>query len=125
MLFHVQMTVRLPHDMPAEQATDLKAREKAIAQGLQREGTWRHLWRIAGRYANVSVFDVPDNAALHDTLMKLPAVPLHGDRGAAAVPPRFLHPRRRPLTLPLPQPTNPTETTPCRTNSPKPNCSIA
>jgi muconolactone D-isomerase len=75
MLFHVQMTVRLPHDMPAEQAADLKAREKAIAQELQRAGTWRHLWRIAGRYANVSVFDVADNAALHDTLMTLPLFP--------------------------------------------------
>ena len=75
MLFHVQMTVRLPHDMPAAEADDLKAREKEIAQGLQREGTWRHLWRIAGRYANVSVFDLPDNAALHDTLMSLPLYP--------------------------------------------------
>ena len=75
MLFHVQMTVRLPHDMPAAQADELKAREKAIAQELQRAGTWRHLWRIAGRYANVSVFDVADNAALHDTLMTLPLFP--------------------------------------------------
>jgi muconolactone D-isomerase len=75
MLFHVQMTVRLPHEMAAAQADELKAREKAIAQQLQREGTWRHLWRIAGRYANVSVFDVPDNAALHDTLMTLPLFP--------------------------------------------------
>lgn len=72
MLFHVQMIVRLPHDMPAAQADELKAREKAMAQELQRAGTWRHLWHIAGRYANVSVFDVPDNAALHDTLSKLP-----------------------------------------------------
>ncbi|MGH6645111.1 MAG: muconolactone Delta-isomerase, partial [Bradyrhizobium sp.] len=29
----------------------------------------------AGLYANVSVFDVPDNAALHDTLMTLPLFP--------------------------------------------------
>jgi len=75
MLFHVEMTVRLPHDMPAAQAADLKAREKAIAQELQRSGQWRHLWRIAGRYANVSIFDVADNAALHDTLMTLPLFP--------------------------------------------------
>jgi len=75
MLFQVEMTVRLPHDMPAERAAELKAREKDIAQALQREGTWRHLWRIAGRYANVSVFDVPDNAALHDTLTMLPLFP--------------------------------------------------
>ena len=36
MLFHVQMTVRLPHDMPATQADELKMREKALAQELQR-----------------------------------------------------------------------------------------
>jgi muconolactone D-isomerase len=75
MLFHVEMTVRLPHDMAPEQAAELKAREKEIAQGLQRSGVWRHLWRIAGRYANVSVFDVADNAALHETLMTLPLFP--------------------------------------------------
>ncbi|MFN3887630.1 MAG: muconolactone Delta-isomerase [Aquabacterium sp.] len=75
MLFHVQMTVRLPHDMPADVADDLKAREKAMAQGLQRDGTWRHLWRIAGRYANVSIFDVESPAALHDVLSRLPLFP--------------------------------------------------
>jgi muconolactone D-isomerase len=75
MLYHVKMTVRLPHDMPAADAAALKAREKEIAQNLQREGVWRHLWRIAGLYANVSVFDVPDHAALHDTLMSLPLYP--------------------------------------------------
>ena len=75
MLFHVQMTVRLPHDMPPADVDRLKSREKEIAQGLQRSGVWRHLWRIAGNYANVSVFDVADNAALHDTLMTLPLFP--------------------------------------------------
>jgi muconolactone D-isomerase len=75
MLFHVQMTVRLPHDMPTAVADELKAREKAMAQGLQRDGTWRHLWRIAGRYANVSVFDVESPAALHDLLTRLPLFP--------------------------------------------------
>jgi len=75
MLFHVEMTVRLPTDMPPAQSAELKSREKAIAQALQRDGRWRHLWRIAGRYANVSVFDVPDNAALHDTLTMLPCSP--------------------------------------------------
>lgn len=75
MLFHVQMTVRLPHDMAPAVADELKAREKAMAQGLQRDGTWRHLWRIAGRYANVSVFDVESPAALHETLSRLPLFP--------------------------------------------------
>ncbi len=75
MLFHVKMTVKLPHDMPAERAAQLKAAEKELAQRLMREGTWRHLWRIAGQYANYSVFDVQSVEALHDTLMQLPLFP--------------------------------------------------
>lgn len=75
MLFQVQMDVRLPHDMPAAQADALKKVERERAQALMREGTWRHLWRVAGRYANVSVFDVPDAQALHDILSTLPLFP--------------------------------------------------
>lgn len=75
MLFQVQMDVRLPHDMPADQADALKKVERERAQALMREGTWRHLWRVAGRYANVSVFDVRDAQELHDLLSTLPLFP--------------------------------------------------
>ncbi|WXL24245.1 muconolactone Delta-isomerase [Ectopseudomonas mendocina] len=75
MLFHVKMVVNLPLDMDPAKAAQLKADEKELAQRLQREGIWRHLWRIAGHYANYSVFDVPSVEALHDTLMQLPLFP--------------------------------------------------
>ncbi|MGE1081678.1 muconolactone Delta-isomerase [Pseudomonas shirazensis] len=75
MLFHVKMTVNLPVDMDPARAAQLKADEKQLAQRLQRDGTWCHLWRIAGHYANYSVFDVPSVEALHDTLMQLPLFP--------------------------------------------------
>ncbi|OLS60319.1 muconolactone Delta-isomerase [Pseudomonas putida] len=75
MLFHVKMTVKLPIDMDPAMANQLKADEKALAQNLQREGTWRHLWRIAGHYANYSVFDVPSVEDLHNLLMQLPLFP--------------------------------------------------
>lgn len=75
MLFHVKMTVKLPLDMDPAQAARLKADEMALAQRLQHEGIWRHLWRIAGHYANYSVFDLPSVEALHDTLMQLPLFP--------------------------------------------------
>jgi muconolactone D-isomerase len=75
MLFHVRMDVRLPHDMPADKATDLKKTERERAQALQREGKWRHLWRIAGHYSNVSVFDVASPQELHDILSTLPLFP--------------------------------------------------
>ena len=75
MLFHVQMAVRLPPDMASPAAEDLKSRERSMAQELQRTGKWRHLWRIAGKYANVSIFDVEDAQELHETLMRLPLFP--------------------------------------------------
>jgi muconolactone D-isomerase len=75
MLFHVEMTVNLPRDLPADVAAELKATERERAQELQRSGTWRHLWRIAGRYANVSIFDVSGPAELHEILSSLPLFP--------------------------------------------------
>jgi muconolactone D-isomerase len=75
MLFHVRMNVNLPATMPADQATRLKADEKALAQRLQDEGKWRHLWRIAGQYANVSIFDVDSVDELHTLLSSLPLFP--------------------------------------------------
>jgi len=75
MLFHVEMSVNLPPSMTVAEAEDLKAREKALAEQLQRDGRWRHLWRIAGRYANVSIFDVASNDELHELLSSLPLFP--------------------------------------------------
>lgn len=75
MLFLVRMDVHIPHDLPAAQADDIKAREKAYAQQLQREGRWRHLWRVAGEYANYSVFDAASNDELHGLLSQLPLFP--------------------------------------------------
>ena len=75
MLYHVRMDVHPPRDMAAEAFDRLKAAEKARAEALQRDGTWRHLWRIAGAYANVSIFDVADHDALHAILSSLPLFP--------------------------------------------------
>lgn len=75
MLFHVRMDVHLPADMPADVANDIKARERAYSQELQRSGKWRHIWRLVGGYANFSVFDVSSNAELHDLLSALPLFP--------------------------------------------------
>lgn len=75
MLFQVEMDVRLPPDMPTGQADDLKRVEKARAQQLMRDGKWRHLWRVVGHYANVSIFDVADPDELHQILTSLPLFP--------------------------------------------------
>lgn len=75
MLFLVRMDVHIPHDLPAEQANEIKAREKAYSQDLQRDGRWPHIWRVVGEYANYSIFDVASNDELHQLLQGLPLFP--------------------------------------------------
>ncbi len=83
MLFMVEMDVAIPPDFDADEAARLKAAEKARFQELQTAGTWRHIWRVVGRYANVSVFDVESNSHLHDLLMGLPLYPFMAIRVTA------------------------------------------
>lgn len=75
MLFKVEMTVNIPLDFDRDEAERIKAIEKAYSQDLQKSGEWRHIWRVAGLYANVSIFDVESNQRLHDILIGLPLYP--------------------------------------------------
>ncbi|MGC5799652.1 muconolactone Delta-isomerase [Sphingomonas sp. NFX23] len=75
MLFQVEMDVQIPLGFDADEAMRLKSAEKARFQELQAAGTWRHIWRVVGQYANLSIFDVESNAELHDILMSLPLYP--------------------------------------------------
>lgn len=75
MLFKVEMIVSIPLDADPVKIAETKAREKEYSQSLQKSGKWRHIWRIAGQYANVSIFDVDSNEELHDILMALPLLP--------------------------------------------------
>lgn len=75
MLFHVRMDVTIPHDLDPAERDRLLTAEKARALQLQRAGTWLHLWRVVGRYSNVSVFSVESGDALHDILWSLPLFP--------------------------------------------------
>jgi muconolactone D-isomerase len=75
MLFLAEMEVRIPHDADPEHIARLQAEEKACAQRLQRSGEWRHLWRVAGRYANISILDVLTTDRLHELLSELPLFP--------------------------------------------------
>ena len=75
MLFQVEMDVNVPLGFDQDEFNRLKAAEKKLSQELQEKGVWRHIWRIVGQYANVSIFDVDDNAQLHDILMGLPLYP--------------------------------------------------
>ena len=88
MLYHVRMDVHPPAHLPAAEFDALKLAEREMAQRLQREGAWVHLWRIAGQYSNVSVFDVADHDALHALLSGLPLFPFM----TIAVTPLARHP---------------------------------
>lgn len=75
MLYCVRMEVEVPAGVDSDAFAKLKAEEKARAEELQRSGKWRHLWRVAGRYANISIFDVESHDELHDILSTLPLFP--------------------------------------------------
>ena len=72
MLYAVRMEVDLPSNLDFDERADLIAREKAVCQNLQRAGEWVSVWRVVGRYANLSIFDVASNDRLHEILWGLP-----------------------------------------------------
>ena len=75
MLYLVRMDVNIPRDLPVDQVNEIKAREKAYSQDLQRDGRWKHIWRVTGEYSNYSIFDVSSNDELHNLLQALPLYP--------------------------------------------------
>ncbi|MFJ3804292.1 muconolactone Delta-isomerase [Streptomyces sp. NPDC090088] len=94
MLFAVHMTVNPPPDMDPEARATTLAAEKKYADKLQRAGKWLHLWCCAGRYANLSVFDVTHNDRLNELLWGLPLFPYM----EITVTPLALHPSVVPRT---------------------------
>jgi len=75
MLYLVRMDVAFPDSLPAAERDRLKAAEKEYSQALQRDGRFRHIWRVVGEYANYSVFDVASNDELHEILSGFPLFP--------------------------------------------------
>jgi muconolactone D-isomerase len=84
MLFQVQIEVRILDHVDRAAVHRLGKLEHERAAELQRSGKWQHLWRIVGRFANMSIFDVESNDELHTILESLPFYPYR--RGHAAVP---------------------------------------
>jgi muconolactone D-isomerase len=72
MLICTRMHVNIPKDMPADQLCELRDRETARAQDLQRTGRLIHLWRVAGKMANVSIWQIADADEFHEVLTSLP-----------------------------------------------------
>jgi muconolactone D-isomerase len=75
MLFHVHIDVQVPHGTDPGKLQILSTLEHERASQLQLQGKWLHLWRVAGMYANISIFEVDDPAELHEILTSLPLYP--------------------------------------------------
>jgi muconolactone D-isomerase len=75
MLFHVQMTVRVPEDIDPEKLKRLTSQEHERAGELVRQRKWIHAWRMVGKWANFSIFSVENPAELHEILNSLPLFP--------------------------------------------------
>jgi muconolactone D-isomerase len=75
MLFYVSITVRIPYGIDPVEIKRLSAREHERAKELERQGKWLHVWRVVGKWANVSIFKVESPAELHEILSSLPLYP--------------------------------------------------
>jgi len=75
MLFQVNMTALIPHGADPEKIARLSTQEHERAKELQLQGKWLHLWRVAGKWANVSIFRVENADELHEVLSSLPLYP--------------------------------------------------
>lgn len=75
MVYVVEMEVHLPESWSHEKQADYFAREKECSQKWQSTGKWKYLWRVAGRYANISVLEVDSPDELHQILSSLPLFP--------------------------------------------------
>ena len=72
MLYLVHMQVGIPAGADPAEVERLQAEERIFSHRLQTEGTWRHLWRVTGEFANYSVFDVGSHDELHSLLTSSP-----------------------------------------------------
>lgn len=88
MLFLVEMRVTTPGYLPKGTFEALQRREREESAKLQLQGVWKHLWRTAGAYGNVSVFDVAGPEQLHEVISGLPLFPFMSTR----VTPLIAHP---------------------------------
>ena len=70
-----QMSVNFPESMTPETKAEYQAKEKEYSQALQRSGEFEAIYRVVGRYANVSIFEVESNDRLHEILSGFPMFP--------------------------------------------------
>ena len=75
MEFLVEIEVRLPVELDAENRAALQAAEQARGRALAESGVLRAIWRVPGRLANRAIWSAADATALHEALTSLPLWP--------------------------------------------------
>lgn len=75
MEFLVRIEVRLPPDMPQAEREALLAAEAVRGRELIAEGLLVRIWRVPGRFANVSLYDAEHATAVHAAISSLPLWP--------------------------------------------------
>lgn len=75
MHYYFEFHVTVPQGMPPEQFQMLRDEERKIVHALQATGEMRHLWRVAGQFASMGIFDVTDHDRLHVVISTLPLFP--------------------------------------------------
>ncbi len=75
MEFLVRIEVRLPESMPEGRRRSLVDAESVRGRELIEQGTLVRIWRVPGRWANVSLYRVADATELHAAVSSLPLWP--------------------------------------------------
>lgn len=75
MEFLVHMTITLPPDLPEPRRSELLAAERVRGLELIEQGLLVRIWRLPGRFANVSLYRVADATELHAAISSLPLWP--------------------------------------------------
>jgi muconolactone D-isomerase len=71
-IFQVQIDIVIPEAANRDMVRNLGKEESEKAKELQRSGKWKHLWRVVGKWSNLSIFDVESAEELHEILTSLP-----------------------------------------------------
>ncbi len=75
MVYVVEMDVHIPETWSDEKRIDFITREKECSQKWQASGEWKYLWRVAGKFSNISVLEVESPDQLHQIISSLPLFP--------------------------------------------------
>ena len=75
MEFLVRIDIDLPADVTEARRSELLEAEAERGRELIASGALRRIWRVPGRWANVSLYEASDATELHALLTSLPLWP--------------------------------------------------